>query len=163
VRQSAPLEVKSMMPIKIDDIEALCEEFLSSGWRELMIAADDFELTLASDVSALDASESIVVGDNNSAPAPAQAEKCAAPDIATQSIHSPKLGTFRCLPDAAAVEAGAELAMETVIGAIEVLDERHEVTAGCVGSLHAFLVADGDLVEFGQALAEVRISGEARQ
>lgn len=74
----------------------------------------------------------------------------------THEVQSPLPGTFyrRSSPDAAPYkEVGDPVGVGQVIGLIEVMKQFTEVTAEVGGTVHEFLVGDGDPVEPGQAIA----------
>lgn len=86
------------------------------------------------------------------------------------TIVAPHLGTFQAGREAGAaplVRPGDRIEDETVIGMIRVRRTVIAVQAGRRGTAEAMLVSDGDFVEYGQALLEVRpdagaASGAAR-
>lgn len=73
-------------------------------------------------------------------------------------IYSPLPGTFyrKPAPDAPAfVEVGQKVEAGTVIGLVEVMKQYSELQAETAGTITAFLVEDGDIVEPGQAVATI--------
>lgn len=75
-------------------------------------------------------------------------------------VTAPVLGVLyrRAAPDAPLlVEVGEEVVVGQVICVLEVMKTYHEVTAPCGGVLTAFLVEDGQFVEFGQLIARIAI------
>lgn len=86
------------------------------------------------------------------APAPAE------PASSSTVVTAPIIGVFYRSPSPGAppfVEPGAAVEPDTTIGIIEVMKLMNPVTAGAVGTLTEFLVADNAQVEFGQPLAVV--------
>jgi acetyl-CoA carboxylase biotin carboxyl carrier protein len=84
------------------------------------------------------------------APAPASA--------AGDEVAAPLLGTFYRAPRPGAppfVEVGSLVQEDTVIAIIEVMKLMNTVRAGMRGRVSAILVADGTLVEYGQALLRI--------
>ena len=87
----------------------------------------------------------------------------AAPDPAEPAsngtvVTAPIIGVFYRSPSPGSppfVEPGATVEPDTTIGIIEVMKLMNPVTAGAVGTLTEFLVADNAQVEFGQPLAVV--------
>jgi acetyl-CoA carboxylase biotin carboxyl carrier protein len=87
-----------------------------------------------------------------SAPAPSE------PASSSTVVTAPIIGVFYRSPSPGAppfVEPGAAVEPDTTIGIIEVMKLMNPVTAGAVGTLTEFLVADNAQVEFGQPLAVV--------
>jgi acetyl-CoA carboxylase biotin carboxyl carrier protein len=87
-----------------------------------------------------------------SAPAPAE------PAANSTVVMAPIIGVFYRSPSPGAppfVVPGAAVEPDTTIGIIEVMKLMNPVTAGAVGTLTEFLVADNAQVEFGQPLAVV--------
>jgi len=81
-----------------------------------------------------------------------------APERADDLVVAPMIGVFyrRPAPDQPTfVEEGDVVVAGKAIGVLEVMKTYHEVTAPRDGTLAAFLVADGDFVEFGQAIARL--------
>ena len=73
-------------------------------------------------------------------------------------VTAPIIGVFYRSPSPGAppfVEPGATVGPHTTIGIIEVMKLMNPVTAGAVGTLTEFLVADNVQVEFGQPLAVI--------
>lgn len=93
--------------------------------------------------------------DTEIAPAvPAPAEPASNGTVVT----APIIGVFYRSPSPGSppfVEPGATVEPDTTIGIIEVMKLMNPVTAGAVGTLTEFLVADNAQVEFGQPLAVV--------
>jgi acetyl-CoA carboxylase biotin carboxyl carrier protein len=85
-------------------------------------------------------------------PAPAQ------PASNGTVVTAPIIGVFYRSPSPGAppfVEPGDTVGPHTTIGIIEVMKLMNPVTAGAVGTLTEFLVADNAQVEFGQPLAVI--------
>lgn len=76
----------------------------------------------------------------------------------TSQITSPMVGTFyrKSSPDTPAfVEEGAIVTANQTLCIIEAMKIMHEVKAEKAGTIRKILVADGDMVEYGQALFEI--------
>jgi acetyl-CoA carboxylase biotin carboxyl carrier protein len=89
-------------------------------------------------------------------PIPAAESKPGA--LSTEIVTAPILGVLyrRSAPDQPLlVESGARVEAGQPICLIEVMKSYHEVTAPRAGTLVEFLVADGDYVEYGQAIARI--------
>ena len=86
------------------------------------------------------------------------AQPAAAPGHDEDVVVAPMIGVFyrRPAPDQPPfVEEGAAIGAGQAIGVLEVMKTYHEVTAPRSGTLAAFLIADGDFVEYGQAIARM--------
>ena len=73
-------------------------------------------------------------------------------------VRAPVLGVFyrQASPgDPPLASVGASVRANQTIGLLEVMKTYHEVTAHRDGALAEFLVADGDFVEYGQAIARI--------
>lgn len=96
-----------------------------------------------------------------SASAPPSGEPAPAAPVGA-TIDAPMVGVFYRRPSPSAapfVEEGAEVTPETTIGILEIMKMMSPVVAGRAGVLTRFLVADGEAVEFGQALAALDPGG----
>ena len=74
---------------------------------------------------------------------------------AGKTVKAPLVGTFYKAPspeDKPFVEVGKEIHKGDVIGIIEAMKLMNEVTAAVDGVVKEILVADGDMVEYGQIL-----------
>ena len=72
-----------------------------------------------------------------------------------KTVKAPLVGTFYKAPspeDKPFVEVGKEIHKGDVIGIIEAMKLMNEVTAAVDGVVKEILVADGDMVEYGQIL-----------
>jgi acetyl-CoA carboxylase biotin carboxyl carrier protein len=100
------------------------------------------------------------------APAPGAAPHASPPppaapaaDAGLLTIHSPMVGTFyrSAKPDAEAfVEAGDEVAEDTVLCIIEAMKVMNEIKAEMKGRVERILAENGEAVEFGQPLFLIR-------
>lgn len=74
-------------------------------------------------------------------------------------VPAPRVGFFRL-----AIAPGSDVGADTVIGSIKAFRKTISVKAGHAGTITAVLVPDGAFVEYGQALARVKIAsaGAAR-
>ncbi|MBA3415235.1 MAG: 5-oxoprolinase/urea amidolyase family protein, partial [Chloroflexia bacterium] len=94
----------------------------------------------------------------NSGPSPVQAQLHASPATSSDSVSAPMLGVFyrQAAPgDAPFATPGQPVHAGQTIGLLEVMKTYHEVTAHRDGILAEFLIADGDFVEYGQAIARI--------
>lgn len=77
----------------------------------------------------------------------------------TAPVAAPLLGTYQAGPEAgspAFVRPGAAVEPDTTVAIIRVLQNLTPVKAGLSGTVLQILVQDGQLVEFGQPLMQVR-------
>ena len=156
------------MSIEPRDIETLVELFESSGWDELHLKIDDFELFLSTDPHAKSPSH---VG--TSAPGPSlQGPPAAVPVTPTSAeaaredhaapvpshwvaVTAPNLGTFYRAPKpgaAAFVEIGQAVGPDTELCLIEVMKLFTTLKAGIKGTVRRVCVEDAEMVEFGDVL-----------
>jgi acetyl-CoA carboxylase biotin carboxyl carrier protein len=90
------------------------------------------------------------------APAPAAP---AAVDAGLIQIKSPTVGTFYASPtpdDPPFVQVGAVISRETVVCIIEAMKVFNQIPAEVSGTIVSMLVKNGDAVEFGQPLFNVK-------
>lgn len=91
-----------------------------------------------------------------SAPAEEQATKL---DENVTQIVSPMVGTFYRKPSPESdtyVEVGAQVSEESIVCIVEAMKLFNEIEAEVSGEIVEILVGDGELVEFGQPLFNVR-------
>jgi acetyl-CoA carboxylase biotin carboxyl carrier protein len=96
------------------------------------------------------------------APAAAPTVEPQRADPNVQDVAAPLLGTFYRAPKPGAppfVEIGSMVEADTVVAIIEVMKLMNTVRAGVRGAVSEILVADGALVEYGQAILRVRKTG----
>ncbi len=90
--------------------------------------------------------------------APARSPPVEVPPGAT-AVPAPLLGIFYRAPrpgEPPFVEEGARVEADTIVGIIEVMKLMNTVRAGVRGTVVAIPAANGELVEFGEALLFVR-------
>lgn len=104
-----------------------------------------------------------------SAPPPVAAAPAAAPsspaapaasDPGLTEIKSPAVGTFYSTPspdDPPFVKVGSKVSPETTVCLIEAMKVFNQIPAECSGIIEKVLVKDGDAIEFGQPLFQVRL------
>lgn len=163
------------MAIKADEIAKIVELFYESKWKEMHIEVAGMQLFLSTDPNARlttgamvttaaassvmqPVDSSAVPAPQTSTPAPAAAEKPAAPEQVSanwEAITAPNLGTFYRSPKPGAapyVEIGQSVTIDTEICLIEVMKLFTSLKAGANGVIRQICVADGDMVEAGQPL-----------
>lgn len=80
--------------------------------------------------------------------------------MATRQVLSPLPGTFyrRPAPDQPPYkEEGDPIAVDDVVGLVEVMKSFHEVKADSAGTVAKFLIGDEEAVMAGQPLVEIEI------
>ncbi len=118
--------------------------------------------------------EEIEIGDDartirvrrSSASVAIAAETAAADDVESAdddmvSVSSEQVGVFMALTEPGApplVRVGDVVAEGQTIGYVDVLGVAHDVSASADGVVERLLVHDGEIVEYGQLLAELRRS-----
>lgn len=96
-----------------------------------------------------------------SAPAAAPAAAAPAADPSLSIIKSPTVGTFyaaRSPEDPPFVKAGDPVKASTIVCLIEAMKVYNEITADVSGTITRILVKNGDSVDFGQPIFEVKAS-----
>lgn len=80
--------------------------------------------------------------------------------MATRQVLSPLPGTFyrRPAPDQPPYkEEGDSIAVDDVVGLVEVMKSFHEVKADSAGTVAKFLIGDEEAVMAGQPLVEIEV------
>lgn len=149
------------------DIETLAELFKSGGWSEIRLTSGSISLLLSSDRQSpsLDGEETAIAHEGPPiasaapvevvAPSSARSASTGTIDPTWTVIAAPNLGTFYRSPKPGAppfVEVGSRVEAKTEVCLIEVMKLFTSVTAGSPGTIRHIGVADGELVEGGQAL-----------
>jgi biotin carboxyl carrier protein len=134
------------MSHNIQDTDALLTRFEQSKWRELYVRSSTMEIYAAK--PGLHAHNPMLR--RESTPVPAHQPASAPAQIA---LKAPHLGTFH-----PAVATGAAVTGDTVVGFLQLLDERHEIRAGQAGRINAFAAAAGELVEYDQDLLTINLA-----
>ena len=78
-------------------------------------------------------------------------------------VVAPLVGTFYRSPEPGAkafVEVGDVVEPESEVAIVEAMKIMNRITADCAGRVTEILVADGEMVEFGQTLMYVDTSGD---
>jgi acetyl-CoA carboxylase biotin carboxyl carrier protein len=151
----------SLTGAEVAEILRLLED---SSFDELDLEMNGVKLTLRRG-GAGGAARAVPVAQAPAATAPATAAPAAAAaaivsttPAAGDEVAAPLLGTFYRAPRPGAppfVEVGSLVQEDTVIAIIEVMKLMNTVRAGMRGRVSAILVADGTLVEYGQALLRI--------
>ncbi|WP_214741094.1 acetyl-CoA carboxylase biotin carboxyl carrier protein [Exiguobacterium sp. s48] len=149
--------------MQIDQIKELIQLLDQSSVHEMELETSDFKLSLKKETqSVMSAPVMQAQAVTPSAPAPQVEEKI---EEATQekasyrTITSPMVGTFysRPAPDKEAfVNVGDRVETGQIVCILEAMKLFNDVEAEISGEIVEILVADGDLVEFGQPLFSVK-------
>ena len=86
-------------------------------------------------------------------------EQTVSPNVGYITIKSEQVGVFRATADPGSLppaKPGAVVEEGQTIGFVDVLGVSHEVYAPVAGMLEQFLISDGALVDYGQAIAELK-------
>jgi acetyl-CoA carboxylase biotin carboxyl carrier protein len=150
-----------------DDIEALVSRFHESGYQELHVRFDGFELYLSNDPAAdgiyretRAARAPVSVAQSTSpappihAPASIKPASVAIPD-GMVVVRAPYLGTFYRAPTPGAtpyVEIGHAVGSDSELCLVEVMKLFTAVRAGIDGTVRQILAQDGAMVELDQPL-----------
>lgn len=153
-----------MSSIKVQDIEALIEQFKRSEWREMHLRMGDVELFLSADGSARlpDRAREAAVQTVAAAPAAvAPTNHSVAPSPASTvpagwvQVRAPSLGSFYRAPKPGApafADIGARVTPDSELCLIEVMKLFTTMRAGVGGIVREVYAKDGELVEFDQPL-----------
>lgn len=129
-----------------------------SGLRRVTVRAGDatVEMEWGASVGVASPPAAAEVPAQQNGAAPAQ-QNGAAPAQAN-AVVAPLVGTFYHAPEPGSppfVQVGDVVAADTVVGIVEAMKMMNKVRAGRSGTVAAVLVADGELVEYGQPLVEL--------
>jgi acetyl-CoA carboxylase biotin carboxyl carrier protein len=94
------------------------------------------------------------------AAAPASPKPAGGPPHGIREVKSPMVGTFYRAPSPDAppfVEVGDKVSEESVLCIIEAMKVMNEIKAECKGEIVKILVANGESVEYGQPLYQVKV------
>lgn len=163
------------MGLTPEDLRELLAAFEESTWQEmsLSVAGDTLHVSRR-DASPVAAAAAVVPGP---AAAEASADGATAPTAGSDGAHpaagahrapqehasgtpvlAPSVGLFWRAPSPGAppfVEVGTRVGPEDTIGIVEVMKLMNRVPAGVAGVVTAVLVANGGMVEHGQALVVI--------
>ena len=159
------------MTLTAKDVAEITRLLDESNFDELYLECDGLKLSLKRNGAGADAPLERVAAVPSS-PAPAEfvapakpaPQPSAAVDPSVHEVRAPLLGTFYRAPKPGApafVEVGARVDEDTIVGIIEVMKLMNTVRAAVRGTVVAIQVADGGLVEYGQALLHVRRDTES--
>lgn len=85
-------------------------------------------------------------------------EQTVSPSVSHTTITAEQVGVFRATAESGSLplaKAGDAVDEGQAIGFVDVLGVSHEVCAPIAGTLTQFLINDGELVEYGQDIAEL--------
>lgn len=149
--------------MQIDQIKELIQLLDQSSVHEMELETSDFKLSLKKEAQQT-VSAPIMQTQAFAPPAPApqvneQTEEPTQEKASYRTITSPMVGTFysRPAPDKEAfVNVGDRVESGQIVCILEAMKLFNEVEAEISGEIVEVLVADGDLVEFGQPLFSVK-------
>ncbi len=136
-----------------EDVPRLARLLRETGAEEIEVgdAARTIRVRRSSGSGVL-AAETAAVDDTESA------------DEGLVDVRSEQVGVFMALTEPGApplVRVGDAVVEGQIIGYVDVLGVAHEVSASEDGVVERLLVHDGEIVEYGQLLAELRRSADA--
>lgn len=150
--------------MKIDQLKQVLEMLDQSSVNELSLETDTYKLKLKKQ------NDNIVV--SHQAPAPAATPAAQAPVAVTESateesnveadtvtINALMVGTFYSRPNPdkpSFVKVGDQVEVGQVVCVLEAMKLFNNLNSEVAGTVVEILVADGDLVEFGQPLFRIR-------
>lgn len=149
--------------MQIDQIKELIQLLNQSSVHEMELETSDFKLSLKKEAQQT-VSAPIMQTQAFAPPAPApqvneQTEEPTQEKASYRTITSPMVGTFysRPAPDKEAfVNVGDRVESGQIVCILEAMKLFNDVEAEISGEIVEVLVADGDLVEFGQPLFSVK-------
>ena len=150
--------------LKISDIMALIDKVAASNLAEFRLQADGTELVLKKLPAATATAASTAVP-AVSVSQPAEEEKVPAAaaavtsDTGRENIGAPVLGTFYRSSEPGGepyVNVGSHVEAGQVVGLVEVMKLFNEVKAPAAGEIVAVLAEDGEMVEYGQPLFQLK-------
>ncbi len=150
--------------MKIDQLKQVLEMLDQSSVNELSLETDTYKLKLKKQ------NDSIVVSHQAPAPIAAPAQPAAAPvaeaapeeqasEADTVTINALMVGTFYSRPNPdkpSFVKVGDQIEVGQVVCVLEAMKLFNNLNSEVAGTVVEILVADGDLVEFGQPLFRIR-------
>ena len=148
------------MPLTAEDVAEITRLLEESQFDELHLEHAGFKLTLKRGAALRREGPTA----SAPAPSPAAASAASASDGSMLEVTAPFVGIFYRAPRPGAppyIEVGSQVEEDTIIGIIEVMKLMNAVRAEARGTVVEILVADGAVVEYGQAL--VRISRGAQR
>lgn len=152
------------MALSEKEILQVLEMFQKSGWQDMQLESGSFKLSISKTgrprpVQREATSAHPVQSAAKPVPVPPEVEpvKTAAPVIDPRwvAVKAPLLGTFYAAPKPGAapfVSIGQDVSAEDTVAILEVMKLMNHVKAGVAGRIAHIAVANGDLVEFEQAL-----------
>lgn len=150
--------------LKISDIMALIDKVAASNLAEFRLQAGGTELVLKKLPAATATAASTAVP-AVSVSQPAEEEKVPAAaaavtsDTGSENIGAPVLGTFYRSSEPGGepyVNVGSHVEAGQVVGLVEVMKLFNEVKAPAAGEIVAVLAEDGEMVEYGQPLFQLK-------
>ena len=166
-----------MSSIKVQDLEALIEQFKRSEWREMHLRMGDVELFLSADGAArlpervreaaapasavplatvaAAATATATAAQNHASPVGQATATAAVVPAGWIQVRAPSLGSFYRAPKPGApsfADIGARVTPDTELCLIEVMKLFTTMRSGVGGIVREVYAKDGELVEFDQPL-----------
>ena len=145
--------------MKVEDIKAIVELMADNDLTEFKLEAEDTRLCIRRGAEQQPVSQ-MLPPPMMSQPAPAaapapQVSSEAGPELATETIDSPIVGTFYSAPSPDAepfVQVGSKVSPDTVVCIVEAMKVMNEIKAEKSGVIKEILAQNAQAVEFGQPL-----------
>lgn len=154
------------MTLTAKDVAEITRLLEESTFTELTLETEGVKLSLRRGPSSTAPSSGGVAPQALAAPVTGAPAAAAAPATAaapvepgTEVVRAPLLGTFYRAPKPGAppyVDVGATVEPDTIIGIIEVMKLMNTVRAGVRGTVVRIMARDGVMVEYDEALIQVR-------
>ncbi len=143
----------------VKEIKKLIDLMVKNDLRELEIRDGDSRVSLKRGPGEVAPTVALSQIQPVSLPVDSPAEQPRDAEQESESIVSPLVGTFyhaSSPEDDAFVQAGDSVTAETVVCIIEAMKVMNEIKAGQSGTIEKVLVSNGEAVEFGQPMFQVR-------
>lgn len=146
-------------------LHELCEEAhtlarkMTGTMRRLTVQAGDYRVEVEWDPAPV-ATAPAAAAAASGTPATAAAEPAPAEADTGHAITAPLVGTFYAAPEPGAkpfVEEGGHVEAGQDVAIVEAMKIMNRVTSDVTGTVRKILVADGEMVEFGQRLMIVDV------
>ena len=155
----------------VKEIKKLIDLMVKNDLRELEIRDGDCRVSLKrgsgepvptvtlSQVHPLAVPASVAAEQPGPGHKPAEQSQQSADEQEFENIVSPMVGTFYQAPSPESdsfVQAGDTVTADTVVCVVEAMKVMNEIKAGLTGTIAKLLVSNGEAVEFGQPIFQVR-------
>lgn len=149
------------MALNETEVLQVLEMFQKSGWQEMRLQSGSFRVSISKTGRAptvvTEQAPRVAIPPVAAAPASATPTKPVAPTLDPRwvAVKAPLLGNFYSAPKPGAppfVSLGQQVTAGDTVAILEVMKLMNHVKAGVAGRIVRIAVANGDLVEFDQAL-----------